>query len=138
MAQADSVRTSIPRLITDATSKASTKPYSTDQVDLGATSGGSEYETTLLQPRREKRNKPKPEDLSANSTGDLNPRWYKTVTGRMTISWYSVAVCYATFVILLGWLPWNALLILLLFSNSERLRFGTFETTPSDKLGSPQ
>jgi hypothetical protein len=33
------------------------------------------------------------------------------------VNCYPVAVCYATAVILLGWYPWNFLLILLLFSN---------------------
>jgi hypothetical protein len=79
-----------------------------------------------------------PEHLSANSTEDPNGRWYETVTGRMPVGWYIVAVCYATVVILLGSPPWNALLILLLFSNSKRLRFDAFDTMPSGRVGSSQ
>jgi hypothetical protein len=138
MAQANSVPTPIPKPITDATSKASTKPYSADLVDLDGTLGPREGQTTLPQVRREKRDELEPEHLSANSTEDLNRRWYKTVTGRMPVGWYIATVCYATVVFLLGWLPWNALLILLLFSNSKRLRLGTFDTMPSGRLGSSQ
>jgi hypothetical protein len=137
MAQADSVPTPIPRPITDAESKASTKRRSSaDRVDLiGALNAG---EAKLLQFGREKGDDAEPEHLSANSTDDLNGRWYEAITGRMPVGWYIVAVCYATAVILLGWLPWNALLILLLLSNSKRLRFDTFDTMPSDRFGSLQ
>jgi hypothetical protein len=138
MAQANSVPTRISRPITDAKSKASTKRYFAERVDLGATLGAREDETTLLQPRREKRNELEPEPLSANSTEGLNRRWYEAITGRMPVGWYIAAVYYATVVILLGWPPWNALLILLLFCNSKRLRFDAFDMMPSDRLGSSQ
>jgi hypothetical protein len=73
MAQADSVPTPIPRLITDAKSKASTKrPSSADRVDLiGALDAD---ETTLLRFRRKKRDELEPDQMSANLTRYLNGR----------------------------------------------------------------
>jgi hypothetical protein len=136
MAEAESVPTPIPKPVTDATLKASTKPYSADRVNLGATLGAHVDETAFL--RREKRDEPKPGDLSGDSTKDLNRRGYKTVTGRMPVGWYIAAVCYATVVILLGQLPWNALLILLLFCNNKRLCSDAYNTMPSDRFGSSQ
>jgi len=138
MAQANSVPTRISRPITDATSKASTKPYSSDQVDLGAKLGAREDETTFPPVRPEKWDEHKPKDQVADSTEALNRRWYETITGQMPVGRYIVAVCYATAGILLGGLPWNTLLILLLFSNSERLRLDTFDAMPSGRLGSSQ
>jgi hypothetical protein len=61
-------------------------------------------EAALLRLWREKRGEVEPEDRSAN--------WYKTITGRMPVGRYIVALCYATAVIFLGWWPWNILLIL--------------------------
>ena len=72
------------------------------------------------------------------SRPNFGRRWHETITGRMPMGWYIAAICYATVVILLGWLPWNALLILLLFSDSKRLRFDAFDTMPPGKLGSSQ
>jgi hypothetical protein len=61
------------------------------------------------------------------ATKDPHRRWYEVITGRMPICSYLVAVCYVTAVILLGWLPWNSLLILLLFSDSKLLRVSTLD-----------
>jgi hypothetical protein len=81
-----------------------------------------------------------PEELWGNLavTEDLNRHCYEIITGGMPVGWYIVALCYATAVILLGWLPWNILLILFLFSSSKHLRFSTFDTMPSGGLGSSQ
>ena len=117
MAQADSVPTAIPRPITGAISKASTNRGSTDRLYL---IGGSaphippiKTETSLLEFWREMSRRANPDD----PTEEQNRQ--KTITGRMPLGWYLVAVCYATAVILLGWYPWNFLLILLLFSNKH-------------------
>jgi hypothetical protein len=59
-------------------------------------------------------------------TEDLTLRWYERgSTGRMPVGWYIVALCYATAVILLGWWPWNILLILPVLPTRNRnpLRF---------------
>ena len=117
MAQADSVPTAIPGPITGAISKASTNRGSADRLYL---IGGSashippiETETILLELWREMSRRADRDD----PTEEQNRQ--KTITGRMPLGWYLVAVCYATAVILLGWYPWNFLLILLLFSNKH-------------------
>ena len=117
MAQADSVPTAIPRPITGAISKASTNRGSADRLYL---IGGSapyippiETETSLLELWREISRRADPD----NPMEEQNRQ--KTMTGRMPVGWYLVAVCYATAVILLGWYPWNFLLILLLFGNKH-------------------
>ena len=62
-------------------------------------------------------------------TKDPNRRWYEQITGRIPVGWYVVAVCYATAAILLGWWPWNFLLLLLLFPvRNKRVRLYTFRT----------
>jgi hypothetical protein len=58
----------------------------------------------------------------------------KDATGRMPTSWRVVAVCYATAAILLGWWPWNFLLLLLLFGSSKHLRYGGFDKAPARDL----
>ena len=93
-------------------------------------------EAGLIQLWREKRGEVEPEDLSGNlivqlglATEELNRRWYEAITGRMPIGWHVVAVCYATAAILLGWWPWNFLLLLLLFPiRNKRVRFYAFRT----------
>ena len=117
MAQADSVPTAIPEPITGAISKASTNRGSADRLYL---IGGSapyippiETETSLLELWREISRRADPDDPMEEQNRQ------KTITGRMPLGWYLVAVCYATAVILLGWYPWNFLLILLLFSNKH-------------------
>ena len=139
MAKADSVPTAVQAPITGATAKASTK-HPADLVGgriPGSFTGDDEPAFRRLwqdmHPEVER------EDLPLGVA--INGRdqcWYEAITGRMPVGWYIAAVCYATAVILLGWLPWNALLILLLFSNSKRLRFDAFDTMPSDRLGSSQ
>jgi len=57
-----------------------------------------------------------------NPMEEQNRCWHETITGRMPPGWYIVAITYATVSILLGWWPWNILLILLLFSCSKYLR----------------
>ena len=70
------------------------------------------------------------EDLPFSvATKDPNRRWYEAVTGRTPIGWDVVAVCYATAAILLGWWPWNFLLLLLLFPiRNKYVRFYAFRT----------
>jgi hypothetical protein len=117
MAQADSVPTPNRRPITDAASKASTNRGSADRLYL---IGGSapyippiETETSLLELWRDISRRADPN----NPMEEQNRQ--KAMTGRMPLGWYLVAVCYATAVILLGWYPWNFLLILLLFGNKH-------------------
>jgi hypothetical protein len=63
------------------------------------------------------------------ATKDPSRRWCQAITGRIPIGWYVVAVCYATAGILLGWAPWNVLLLLLLFPiRNNRVRFYEFRT----------
>jgi hypothetical protein len=60
-------------------------------------------------------------------------RWYEAITGRMPIGWNVVAVSCATAAILLGWWPWNFLLLLLLFPiRNNRVRFCVFRTSRSN------
>jgi hypothetical protein len=101
-------------------------------------------EAALLRPWQEKRCEVEPEDLSGNlvvqlgaTTEDLNWRWYERITGRMPLGRYIVTLCYATAVILLGWWPWNILLILpaLPSRNHNRLRFSVF-VTPEESVRS--
>jgi hypothetical protein len=100
-------------------------------------------ESALRRVWREKRGEVEPEDLSGNlvvqrglATEGLNRRWYGCITGRMTPR-YIVALCYTTAVILLGWWPWNILLILpaLASGNHNRLRFSAF-VTPEESVRS--
>jgi hypothetical protein len=68
-------------------------------------------------------------DLEPNDPEDLNRRWYEAITSRIPTGLHIVAVCYVTAVILLGWLPWNVLLLLPLFlGKNGHLRFREFET----------
>jgi hypothetical protein len=132
MAKADSVPTAIPGPITGAITKAPTKRACADRLYL---IGGSapyirptETETSLLQLWRE---------ISRQRDCDnpkQNRRWHETITGGIPLGWYVVAVCYATVVILLGWYPWNYLLILLLFSSSRHLQLNTIDN-PGDGDG---
>jgi len=93
-------------------------------------------EGALLRLWCKKQGEVEPKDLSDNlivqlsvAAKDPNRRWYQAITGRMPAGLYIVAVCYATAVILLGWLPWNVLLILILLrGTNNRLRFRAFET----------
>ena len=48
-----------------------------------------------------------------NPPQNLNRHWYVAITGRIPPLWHIVAVCYWAIVILLGWYPWNILLMLL-------------------------
>jgi hypothetical protein len=92
--------------------------------------------TALPRPWRERPSDVERGDLSGNLKVPLgvateDRRWYEAVTGRMPASLYIVAVCYATVVISLGWLPWNILLILLLLpGRNKHLRFRAFDTMP--------
>jgi hypothetical protein len=128
MAQANSVPIAIRTPITDATSKTSTN---------GGRITGGDHETTLIPFWWEKRRGAEPEDLSGNPGEDLNRRWYERITGRTPVGWYIVALCYATAVILLGWWPWNILLILAVFpsKNHKPLHFGVF-VTPEESVRS--
>jgi hypothetical protein len=94
-------------------------------------------EAALIRLWQERRGEVEPEDLSGNlivqlgiATENLNRRRYEPIIGRMFIGWYIVALCYATAVFLVGWWPWNVLLILpaLLSSNRNPLRFSVFVT----------
>lgn len=44
---------------------------------------------------------------------NLDHHWYSAIITEMPLMWHVVAVCYWTIVILLGWYPWNILLMLL-------------------------
>jgi hypothetical protein len=67
------------------------------------------------------------------TTKALNRRWYRAITGRVPIGWHLAAVCCATATMLLGWWPWNFLLLLLLFSiRNKRARFCVFPATQSN------
>jgi hypothetical protein len=92
-------------------------------------------EGALLRLWKKKRGQVASEKLSVNlvvrlavTTKDLTRRWYERITGRMPVGWYVVALCYATPVILVGWWPWNILLILpVLVSRSHNpLSFSVF------------
>ena len=122
MAKADSLPTAIPGPITGAISKASTNRGSADRLYL---IGGPashippiETEASLLELCREIGQRVDPD----NPMDEQNRRWHETITGRMPLGYYIVAITYATVSILLGWWPWNILLILLLFSCSKYLR----------------
>jgi hypothetical protein len=127
MAQADSVPTAIPGPITGAISKASTNHGSADRLYLiGASAPYSlpvETETNLLQLRREISRQADPDSPLEKQ----NRRWHETITGRMPLAWYTVAITYATAVILLGQWPWNIVLILLLFSSSKYLQLSAID-----------
>jgi len=121
MAQADSVPTAIPRPITAAISKASTNRGSADRLYL---IGGSAphippigTEASLLEVWREIGWRVDPD----NPMDEQNRRWHETITGRMPLGWYIVAILYATVAILLGWWPWNILLILVLLLNRDEV-----------------
>jgi hypothetical protein len=93
-------------------------------------------EGALLRLWPEKRGEVEPKDLSGNlivqlenATEDLNRRWYGCISRRMSVGRYIVALCYAIAVILVGWWPWNILLLLLLFPiGNESVRFYAFPT----------
>jgi len=134
MAQADSVPSSIRALITGATAKASTKPRPSSRRYFigGRTPGSFMREDEYAFP-------PLWRDICAEveraylplrvATKGSNRRWYEAGTGRMPIGWHIADVCYATAAILLGWWPWNFLLLLLLFPiRNERVRCCAFRT----------
>jgi predicted phage-related endonuclease len=99
MTQADSVPTSTPSSITDASSSRSTKLRSvrTERIDRRYFIGGSDAriimgndESALIRLRREKRGEVEPRDLSTNlvvqlgvATEELNRRWYQANTGQV-------------------------------------------------------
>ena len=126
MAKADSLPTAIPGPITGAISKASTNRGSADRLYL---IGGPashippiETETSLLELWREISRRADPD----NPMEEQN-RWHETITGRLPLGCYIVAIAYATLSILLGRWPWNVLLILLLFSCSKYLRLSAID-----------
>jgi hypothetical protein len=69
------------------------------------------------------------------ATEVFNRRSYEAITGRMPIGWYLAAVGYATVAILLGWWPWNFLLLLVLFAN--RNKRGGFYAFPATRPNGP-
>ena len=95
-----------------------------------------EDETASPRLRRDMRADVEREHLPFSvATKDLNRRWYEAVTGRTPIGWRVVAVCYATAAILLGWWPWNFLLLLLLFPiRNKLLRFYAFRMVAAKEL----
>jgi hypothetical protein len=94
-----------------------------------------DYQTILPSLRREKRRDLDRDGLAGHlpislglATANLSQRWCRAIIGRMPSTFYIVAVCYATTVILLGLAPWNILLILLLFlGRNRRLRLLAFD-----------
>jgi hypothetical protein len=100
--------------------------------------GGSDAQTIIgndeaavLRLSRDMRHEVEREDLPlCVATKDPYRRWHEPITGRMPISWHVVTVCYATAAILLGWWPWNFLLLLLLFPiRNKRARFYAFRSS---------
>ena len=76
------------------------------RIIMGADEGTNNHDACRVRHWGEKTRKPErapPENL--------NQHWYPAMTGGMPLQWYIVAVCYATIVILLGWYPWNILLM---------------------------
>jgi hypothetical protein len=90
----------------------------------------------LLRLWRDMRQEVGREDLPLDvATKDPSRRWYEAITGQMPIA----AVCYATATMLLGWWPWNFLLLLLLFSIRNRsARFYAFPATQSNGTVRPK
>ena len=134
MAQADSVPTAIPEPITGAISKASTHGSADRLYLIGGPASHIppiETETSLLELWREISRRADPD----NPMEEQN-RWHETITGRLPLGCYIVAITYATVTILLGWWPWNILLILLLFSCSKYLRLSA--TDDAGESGRPQ
>ena len=121
MAKADSLPTAIPGPITGAISKASTNRGSADRLYLiGGPASHTppiETETILLELWREMSRRADRD----NPTEEQSRRWHETITGRMPLGWYIVAILYATVDILLGWWPWNILLILVLLLNRDEV-----------------
>ena len=138
MAQADCVPTAVRAPITGATAKASTKPRPADRCYfIGGRTPGSfmrEDEPAFPRLRRDMRADVEQEDLPFSvATKDPDRRWYEAATGRTPIGWRVVAVCYATAAILLGFWPWNFLLLLFLFPiRNKRIGFYAFRTTRSN------
>jgi hypothetical protein len=48
-----------------------------------------------------------------NPRQNLDQHWYSVIVIGLPLLWHVVAVCYWSIVILLGWYPWNILLMLL-------------------------
>lgn len=100
------------------------------------------YWTALPRLWREKQSDVHRADPSDNlmvplcvATENLGRRWYEAITSWMPAGLYAVAVCYATAVILMGWLPWNFLLLPpLLLGRNGHLRFREFETKRGSSL----
>jgi hypothetical protein len=94
-----------------------------DRRCFNGSSDARDDEIPLLRLWREMRGELEPKEL-AIVPKEPNRRWYETITGRIPAGLYMVAVCYGTTVILLGSLPWNVLLLLLLLpTRNKRSRF---------------
>ena len=94
-------------------------------------------ETALLRLWREK---PRAAELNdpGNLTEELNRRWYESITGRMPIGLYVVAVCYAT-AVFSSVAALEILFLLLLFPiRNKRVRFFTFRTVPAKRSMRPR
>ena len=80
--------------------------------------------TILMRLWREKHPEAEPDNLPRKPAENLSRRWYEDITGGMPIGTYFVTAFYATAVILVGYAPWNSLLILgLLLSSDEVFRY---------------
>jgi len=99
--------------------------------------GRSDDETAPLRLWRKERDEIDPKDLSGDlvqlgrATDPLNRHWYERITARMPVGRDFLALCYATTVILVGYWPWNILLILpvLLSKNRNSLCLNVFVTS---------
>jgi hypothetical protein len=77
-----------------------------------ADEGTSNHDACRIQHWKEKSRKAERTDPQ-NEPQNLNRHWHARVSGGLPLRWHVVAVCYWTIVILLGWYPWNILLMLL-------------------------
>jgi hypothetical protein len=134
MAQADSVPIAVRAPITGVTAKTSTKPRPADWLYfIGGWTPGSfmaDHEPALPRLWQDMRAEVERESFPLGVvTQDPTRGWYEAITCRMPSGWHVMAVCYATVAILLGWWPWNFLLLLLLFPiANELVRFHAFPT----------
>jgi hypothetical protein len=97
-------------------------------------------EAALLRLWRNISAKVEREDLPLGvATKDRNRRWHDAITGRMPIGWHVAAACYATAAILLGWWPWNFLLLLLLFPiRNKPVRFFAASHGRDQRIGAAE
>jgi hypothetical protein len=82
------------------------------RIIMGADEETSNHDSCRVQHGEEKGQKAERADRH-NQPQNFNQHPYTTITGGMPLRWHTAALCYWTIVILLGWYPWNILLMLL-------------------------